>query len=725
MTGTIPSLPTPPGSSTFLEVINFDQDDDMVGMGVAPKFIGVTWKFDREQGRSLPQPRVHSQGTFNASQAEASFCPRDKLFYLTKAKSSFGQVEFARLSEPEKVAFREARKKELDSLIKNGAVKVLSVEESLAFENQFPDHVISSKFVDRFKPKEISKDKLEHYKKLAIEQGHYEVCQLESDQTNPKSRLCVVGWQDPQIHEVERSAPTPLSTSLHSCLQLAAARKWACRVRDVKTAFLQALPTTRKTKIAVRQPKDEPLPGLDPRQLLLLMTEVYGLVSGPSWWRRTFVKLVTETLGYHLNAYDKCCMILSGNDKSESALSQGFTVLTVDDIAEGGSELHMQRMKQLEGLLTFGKISELQTPEGSTYAGRHLRQMEDFSFQSHMDEFIYTRLEPIKLGRKVLKKDAEKERLTESEKTQLRGLIASLNWVAREGRRDASAGASILASSFPQPSVADILAANDLVHLKTFPVRLHIHAIAESRLRNVLISDSAFDTSGKERSQHGWLLGFTDETLNKGASAPVSLMQWRSKRLRRKAASSLLCETISLSTASAALERQDAFFQSVRFAHFHPRSRQKLEDEELAVAGKATVVAAESEGFTDPGSILVVDAKSLYDAMNTEQSHGSDDRVALELAIIRESVTVVRGRVRWVPHNANPSDALTKVAGAHAEPMLKLLRTGRYAIQEEDDVLDQGKQSLNRMKISARQGNLNFLGLRNLSLERKPLMTFP
>ena len=113
MTGTIPSLPTPPGSSTFLEVINFDQDDDMVGMGVAPKFIGVTWKFDREQGRSLPQPRVHSQGTFNASQAEASFCPRDKLFYLAKAKSSFGQVEFARLSEPEKVAFREARKKEL------------------------------------------------------------------------------------------------------------------------------------------------------------------------------------------------------------------------------------------------------------------------------------------------------------------------------------------------------------------------------------------------------------------------------------------------------------------------------------------------------------------------------------------------------------------------------------------------------------------------------------
>ena len=143
------------------------------------------------------------------------------------------------------------------------------------------------------------------------------------------------------------------------------------------------------------------------------------------------------------------------------------------------------------------------------------------------------------------------------------------------------------------------------------------------------------------------------------------------------------------------------------------------------MAGKATVVAAESVGFTDPGSILVVDAKSLYDAMNAEQRHGSDDRVAFELAIVRESVAVVSGRVRWVPHNANPSDALTKVAGAHAEPMLKLLRTGRYAIQEEDEVLGQGKQSLNRLKVSARQGNLNFSGLRNQGLERKTLLTFP
>ena len=52
--------------------------------------------------------------------------------------------------------------------------------------------------------------------------------------------------------------------------------------------------------------------------------------------------------------------------------------------------------------------------------------------------------------RKVLKKDASQVKLDEKEKTQLRGLIASLNWTSREGRPDASAAASILASAFPE-----------------------------------------------------------------------------------------------------------------------------------------------------------------------------------------------------------------------------------------------------------------------------------
>ena len=716
----VPPLPPPPppGNSFYVEVVDFDKDEDLKHLGAKEPFIGATWRYDREQCRMTLQPRIHSRGSFTSANAEASFCFRDKCMYVTKSKASFGQVEFSKLSEKEKVAFRKARKKELDSLIANGAVRILSLEESQAFEEAFPEQVINSRFVDRFKPKEITQESIENYKRMAIQQGHLEVCKLETDQTNPKSRLCVIGWQDPQIMEVERSAPTPLSTSLYCCLQLAASRRWSTRVKDVKTAFLQALPTTRRKKLAIRQPRDEPLEGLHPKQLLLLLTEVYGLVSGPSWWRRSLLKISTEKLGYQVNVYDKCILTLPSEDPREGAPTQGFMVIEVDDIAEAGNAKHLAKMKELEEMLKFGKIDNLQCESGSSYAGRHLKQLPDYSFESHMEEFTYTRLEPIKFARKVLKKDAKDIPLNETEKSQLRGLIASLNWIAREGRPDASAAASILASSFPSPCMCHIFAANDVVrHLKTFPVKLKIHAIPEKDLRNILIADSAFDTSGKEKSQHGWLLGFTDPSMNAGKMAPVSLMQWRSKRLRRKASSSLLCEAISMSAATGALERQDAFMESIRLSHFKPRARQKSEDEHLAAMGKNMVIANESQAFRDPRSLAVMDAKALFDNLTTDQSQGEDERSALEVAIIKESLLVTAGRSRWIPHNRNPADALTKMDGAHTEPMLSLLKSNVFQIEEEEEVLNRGKQSESRLKTPMPGRNHNFWGLMNKHLD--------
>ena len=239
-------------------------------------------------------------------------------------------------------------------------------------------------------------------------------------------------------------------------------------------------------------------------------------------------------------------------------------MIEIDDIAEAGGPRHQEQMKQLESMFTFGKVGCLRSQGGTNYAGRDLRQLEDYSFEITMEEFIYTRLEPILGHKKVLKKHAANTQLSESEKTQLRGLIASFNWVSRGGRPDAFSAASILASSLTSPTMEHVHAANDVVkHLKTFPMTLRIHAIPEDQVRLILIADSAFDTSGKEKSQHGWLLGFTSPMMNPGKLAPVSLMQWRSKRLRRKASSSLLREAISMSAATGALERLDAFFQSL------------------------------------------------------------------------------------------------------------------------------------------------------------------
>ena len=44
----------------------------------------------------------------------------------------------------------------------------------------------------------------------------------------------------------------------------------------------------------------------------------------------------------------------------------------------------------------------------------------------------------------------------------------------------------------------------------------------------------------------------------------------------------------------------------------------------------------------------------------------------------------MRGRSRWIPHNANPSDALTKIIGAHVQPLMDLLKSGFYHLKTEE-----------------------------------------
>ena len=51
----------------------------------------------------------------------------------------------------------------------------------------------------------------------------------------------MVGWQDPDIHEIERSSPMPADETINVAAQVIASRKWKLKFRDVKAAFSQSL----------------------------------------------------------------------------------------------------------------------------------------------------------------------------------------------------------------------------------------------------------------------------------------------------------------------------------------------------------------------------------------------------------------------------------------------------------------------------------------------------
>ena len=640
---------------------------------------------------------------FNSREAEAVYNDNDRCMYLTKtkAKTSPGQVEFRRLSDKHKAIFRQARAKEVKSLLDSGAIKILSLAESKQFLRDHPEHVLTSRYVDRWKPTDAFGVLPEEYEQEGFQpETHAGLA--------PKSRWCVVGWRDPHIHQIERAAPTPLTSSMYLGLQLSASRKWIAFSKDAKTAFLQSRPTTRTKKLACRMPSDEQFEGYHMDQLVLLLTEVYGLVSGPAWWRRSLLEILVKELGYRVNVFDRCVLTLDGKldpqNPSKEVPTLGYIVLEVDDLLESGGPEHRELMSKLEKRLRFGKVVNLQESEGgSGYAGRRIKQHPDFSFTYSMDDYVTNRLHPVKVHRRTLKKNAAETLLNEDEISQLRGTIAAINWSAREGRPDGSASASILSGCFPTPNMKHLLDCNQVVDLlKGQKITIKIHHIPEKDIRHLLIADSSFDPSGKTKPQHGWLQGITTPALNRGEEAPVSLIAWRSKKIRRKAGSTTLCESISLSTALAAMEKQVATLTSFQVSRFDPRSLAQDIEVEMGLRGPPTVIAAEDPKFVDPQTIAIIDAKSVFDSTSSaeRQFQGEDDRAALEAAIIQESLAKLRARLRWIPHNVNPSDGLTKLPQqAHMQPLYDLLRRHSMRIQREEVELAAGRQGDRRLKV--------------------------
>ena len=63
--------------------------------------------------------------------------------------------------------------------------------------------------------------------------------------------------------------------------------------------------------------------------------------------------------------------------------------------------------------------------------------------------------------------------------------------------------------------------------------------------------------------------------------------------------------------------------------------------------------------------------------------HKTIKKAAVDMPIIEEIMKRQKGRSRWIPHNNNPSDGLTKLKGAHLEPLMDLLTTGFYHLKTE------------------------------------------
>lgn len=100
-------------------------------------------------------------------------------------------------------------------------------------------------------------------------------------------------------------------------------------------------------------------------------------------------------------------------------------------------------------------------------------------------------------------------------------------------------------------------------------------------------------------------------------------------------------------------------------------------------------------------AIAVVDAKSLFDVLANETNGGSDRRTALDIQVLREELSELRGKIRWVEHLAMPADCLTKKQG-RCDALLRLLETGELGLTAEATTLDSRREDRNKLGYNRR-----------------------
>lgn len=188
-------------------------------------------------------------------------------------------------------------------------------------------------------------------------------------------------------------------------------------------------------------------------------------------------------------------------------------------------------------------------------------------------------------------------------------------------------------------------------------------------------SDAAFANAKKCGTQAGYIVGITNSNLEAGHEAPWSPATCKSYRLKRVVGSTFAGETQVLSDALGHSEWIGCVLMEAKHSSFSLESRTQFLQELRIQAIKS--IFDHLQAFASPSSV-------------------ADKRVAIDLVLIRDVLSRVSGRVRWVPTWLQLADALTKEDADAMDNLRGAMRNCTYQMSSE---------SLN-MELAAEQKRL-------------------
>eukprot|EP00971_Amphidinium_carterae_P247005 4905410-Amphidinium_carterae.1 len=433
---------------------------------------------------------------------------------------------------------KRGRCKEWMSIVSSPAVQLHVGKAAQQLRTQWGHRVIPSRWLDRWKHAGADYDN-----------GLDQTLQVDK-RIEAKSRWIVQGFWDPDVEMINRSTPCPTAQDLMLVLHVVAALKVEAVTADVRTAFMQSKPGLRGGEPLFATPPPEGLPAvgedaeIDMNDALIeLRAEVYGLNSGPMAWRITLTTTLKQQ-GFRNHPLSPCVFMYYDATKQLC----GVLLVETDDLLFGGNGAEFHRaMANIKTSFKFGHWRSLMR-HPAEYSGRRLTQRTDFSFEIDMAGYLREKASPIEISAE--RKQQPTSELSDTERTQYRGLIGSLTWASRMAMPQLAGAVSIMASKSNQATVLDAITVNGLLskHIKT-AVPLLVQSIPLDEFGLLVFVDASLANADAHRSQAGHIVCACERKVLQGQVGKTSVITYTSHTLHRVVGSTLMAETCALTEA--------------------------------------------------------------------------------------------------------------------------------------------------------------------------------
>ena len=611
-----------------------------------------------------------------ASNRQRKLLERNPVLYLVK-KMKDSEVVLSRLSDRDKALFHRAKMKEVDSFIKNEAVRKCLDDAEL---RQAVDSgrivrarwVLTWKLVPPEDQPEAKEDSRTNPKTVHTGDGSKKA----------KARIVLLGFQHPSLLDPSFKTASPVQSMLGRNLlyAMAADSQWDLEGLDLATAFLQTQPTEADQELWTTgvQELREAL-GLDADSVMRVLRNIYGSTTAPRGLWLSLHKTLTS-LGAQAVLGERCLWIwlsktVQDGNHPKTIGAMGGHVDDFHRIGDGSPEW-MEIRERINSAYKWGM-----TKTGSyRHAGTDVSTVVDNNgFKKIVvDQSYYIEaLTDVDIDPDRLRSESS---LSRADLEACRASLGALQWVAIQSQPQVCARCNLLLTDLVtygtmetareiQQVVAEVRQEPFCLHFQKFTKAKHWSDVVF-----ISMGDQAHANRPKGDSTGGLVTLISGPESVSGCVCPMSLIGWRTWKLQRKAISSNDAEVQSI------LEAEDHNFRArLLWSELHGAGGVDLER-----PLRVNMINLLENQIARIKGILCTDSRGGYDAVEVNESPLlglSNMRAALQAFQLRGNLQRAACELRWLASDFDLADALTKKRADCREGLLKFLRTGHWCIR--------------------------------------------